>query len=285
MSEISAIGLGLMGAALVQALHGAGHGLTVWNRTPEKMRPFIDAGVDAAGSAAEAVDSSPVILLCIDNYAISNELLSSPEIASRLPGKTVIQLSTGTPREAQETADWMREQGVSYLDGAILAGPNDIGSDNSTILVCGDEDIHAACANLLARLGRVRYLGPNIRAASALDLAWLCAAYGRFMAVAQAALICDSESVGMDEFAHLFAENSLTRRNAGVVHEQSFADCTATLKVWRAALMRIQQQGRDAGINTDFPDHVADILQRAESAGHGEQHVMAMIKVMSASAT
>ena len=37
MSEISMIGLGAMGSALARALLKSGHGLTVWNRSPQKM--------------------------------------------------------------------------------------------------------------------------------------------------------------------------------------------------------------------------------------------------------
>ena len=47
MSDITVIGLGLMGAALARAIQRAGHGLTVWNRSPAKMRPFIADGVAA----------------------------------------------------------------------------------------------------------------------------------------------------------------------------------------------------------------------------------------------
>ena len=44
MSDISVIGLGAMGSALARALVKAGHGVTVWNRSRQKMEPLVGLG-------------------------------------------------------------------------------------------------------------------------------------------------------------------------------------------------------------------------------------------------
>ncbi len=138
MGDITVIGLGLMGAALARTIQRAGHDLVVWNRSPAKMQPFIEDGVAAAPDLASAITASPVILICIDNYAATKAMLGAGEVAAHLAGRTVVQLSTGTPREAREAAEWMQAQNVSYLDGAILAGPDNIGTDGSLILLSGE---------------------------------------------------------------------------------------------------------------------------------------------------
>ena len=281
MSDITVIGLGLMGSALARTIHLAGHSLTVWNRSPEKAQPFIDDGVAAAPDAASAIKASPIVLICIDNYDVTLSLLSTESITPLLAGRTIVQLSTGTPREALNAAEWMKQRDASYLDGAILAGPNDIGTAGGQILLCGEADAYANAREILACLGDdVRYLGANIRAASALDLAWLCDSYGRFLAVTHAARICESEHVGIDEFAGLFADDSLVRRYANVIHRADFSNCTATLQVWGSALGRIQAQGRDSGIETSFPDFVDSLFKRAIKAGYGEEHVMSLVKIL-----
>ena len=281
MSDITVIGLGLMGAALARAIQRAGHDLTVWNRSPAKMQPFIDDAVAAAPDVVSAVTASPVILICIDNYAVTMAMLRSDDVAPLLAGRTVVQLSTGTPREARESAEWMKAQDVSYLDGAILAGPSEIGTDTSQILLSGEEAAHERSGELLQCLGGdVRYLGTNVRAASALDLAWLCVSYGRFMAITHGACLCESEDVGVDLFASLFDEGSTIRGYANVIHSAGFENRTATLHVWDAALQRIRTQGEDAAINTDFPDFVSSLFKKAVDAGYGEENVMALVKVL-----
>ncbi|MGR3716709.1 MAG: NAD(P)-dependent oxidoreductase [Thermohalobaculum sp.] len=281
MSDITVIGLGLMGAALARAIQRAGHDLTVWNRSPAKMQPFIDDGVAGAPDVASAITASPVILICIDNYAVTDTMLQSDDIVPLLAGRTVVQLSTGTPQEAREASEWMIARGVAYLDGAILCGPTAIATDDAQILLSGDAAAHQRAGKLLQCLGgTVRYLGPNTGAASALDLAWLTTCYGRFMAIIHAANLCKSEDVGIDEFVSLFPDNPDIRGYAKVIHEESFHECTATLQVWGAALQRIQQQGVDANINTEFPDLVASVFKKAVDAGYGAQNVMALVKVL-----
>lgn len=281
MSEVTVIGLGLMGSALARTIQLAGHDLTVWNRSPAKMQPFIDDGVAAAPDVVSAVTASSVILICIDNYAATNSMLQSERIAAVLAGRTVIQLSTGTPYEAREASEWMTARNVAYLDGAILAGPRHIGTDDAQILLSGDELAYERANHLLERLGgKVRYLGPNVGAASALDLAWLTTCYGRFVAIIHAANLCRSEHVGFDDFISLFPDEPYIQGYAKVIHEESFHECTATLQVWGAALQRIQQQGIDANISTEIPDFVARFFKKAVDAGYGEENVMSLVKVL-----
>ena len=96
MGDITVIGLGLMGAALARTIQRAGHDLVVWNRSPAKMQPFIEDGVAAAPDLVSAITASPVILICIDNYAATKAMLEPGQVASHLAGRTVVQLSTGT---------------------------------------------------------------------------------------------------------------------------------------------------------------------------------------------
>jgi 3-hydroxyisobutyrate dehydrogenase-like beta-hydroxyacid dehydrogenase len=280
MSDVTAIGLGLMGAALARTIQRAGHELTVWNRSAEKMQPLLDAGARGADDFSGAIEASPVILICIDNYAVTNALLRSDTIAPLLEDKTIVQLSTGTSSEAADSAAWFKQRQVHYLAGAILAGPDQIGSDDAIIVLGGDPEAMRRAGPMLECLGRNRYLGENHRAASALDMAWLCDSYARFIAVSQAACICEAEGIDVAEFADLFGPKSYVRRYANVVHDQSYAQCTATLRVWHASLKRACQHGRDIGIDTRFLDLVDDYWDRAEKAGYGEEHGMALYKVM-----
>ena len=104
MSEISVMGLGLMGAALARQLQGGGHKMTVWNRSPEKMKPFLVEGAEGAYKVVEAVMASPVVLICVQDYAITKTLFGTDEVTPHLKDRIIVQLSTGTPNDAAESA-------------------------------------------------------------------------------------------------------------------------------------------------------------------------------------
>ncbi|MFP6741381.1 MAG: NAD(P)-binding domain-containing protein [Alphaproteobacteria bacterium] len=281
MADITVIGLGRMGAALARAMGQAGHDLTVWNRSPDKMTPFIDDGVAAAPNVVAAISASPVILICVDSNSVADGFMRTDEVKPHLAGRTIVQLSTSTPREATDSDAWMSAEGAAYLDGAIHCGPHVIGTDRAEILLSGDKAAYDRAAGLLAGLGGdIRYLGANVRAASVLDLAAVCESFGRFMAVSHAARMCESEGIGLDELAVMYPEDSFSRRYANVIHASEFDKYTASLRIWESAVQRIRTQGRDAGINTDFPDYVARLFEKAIDAGYGEQHVMALVKIL-----
>ena len=82
MTDVTMIGLGAMGSALANAFLGAGHDTTVWNRTPSKMDALLALGATGASSISEAVEASPIIVFCVDNYEITRNLIleNSPHV-------------------------------------------------------------------------------------------------------------------------------------------------------------------------------------------------------------
>jgi len=281
MDRITVVGLGKMGAALAWALHHAGHDVTVWNRSSGKTQPFHDAKVAVAPDLATAVASSDVVLVCIDNYPVVKAALGKPDVLSKLVGKTLVHLSTGTPLEAADMAEWMKEQGVAYLDGAILCGPPSIGQADGMIVVSGEKPAANVAAPFLSALaGDNRYVGEKPGAAAALDLAWLSLRYGTFLSLTHAANICASEGVGVEALMAVEPDREDIQSYGAVIRDNAYHEATATLKVWAEALERIRTQANDAGINSEFPDLVADMFGRAQDAGYGQDNVMSLIKIL-----
>jgi len=101
MSELTLIGLGAMGSAIARTLIDKKYDMTVWNRSPEKVETLVELGASSAQSLKQAIESSQIILFCIHGYAATRTLLDDPEIIALLPGRIVIQMSTGTSAEAR----------------------------------------------------------------------------------------------------------------------------------------------------------------------------------------
>lgn len=283
MSDITVIGLGAMGSALARAFTRAGHDVTVWNRTTSRMKPLVELGATAAASLAESITASPVIVICINNYATTRNLIGIAEIAHRLAGRTVVQLSTGTPREARDGAAWIQAQGAACIDGAILPYPEMIGTERAQILFAGPEPAYRRCEPLLSCLGGdLRYLGGNIAAAAVLDMALLTHELCEAIGVLHAARVCQSEGVGTGILAAMFPDASLAKALALRIDEGAFDQPRATIAVWESALQRIQSQADAAGINGEVPGFISSLFRRAIAAGHGEQDIAALIKVLRA---
>ena len=288
MTELTCVGLGLMGSSLARALLAAGHQITVWNRSPGKAGALVGLGAQEARFFAEALAASPVVLICIDSYASTRALLETEGLADPLAGRTIVNLTTGTPREAEALSVWIAAQGARYLDGAILCGPNEIGTKTGEVLISGDALAWQVAGPLLTCLaGKVRNVGQGVGAAAALDLAWLTMSYVQFIGVAHAASICRSQGIDLQAFMDLFpAEpapadaDAYTRKLARIIRDADYDHPTATLQVWGEALARIQMQARDAGIPSAIPDFIASFFQRAIGMGLGNQEAIAIYKTL-----
>lgn len=285
MSEISMIGLGSMGSALARAQIGAGRKVTVWNRSAGKMEPLATLGAEPAASVAQAVEASPVIMVCVDTYAAANRLLSSDDVVPHLAARTVIQFGTGTPKEARDSEAWLKERGADYLDAAIHVYPDSIGAADCRILFCGSEAAFQHSEAFLKCLGGdIRYLGENVAAAAALDLAVLSESLGSYTGILHGARLCEAEGVGRDLLASLYPVGEQARELAEIVHADDFRLGAlydgATVRVWGEVVERLQSQARDAGMTCELPDFLSRLFKRAVAAGHGEEDLAALIKAL-----
>jgi len=280
-TDVTMIGLGAMGSALAQALIRAGYSTTVWNRTPGKAARFQKLGANHAESFLEGLLASPVTLICVDNYDVSTKLVCDKDVEGHLSGKILIQLSTGTPKEATELAGRITGLGGKYLDGAIMAFPEAIGSADAQFLFAGAKDTYEQCKPILGCLGGdLRYFGADVAAPAVIDLAFLSQELATYLGAVHGAHICESENIRVDTFASILPAGHPARDLMLGIHSNKYDDPEATIAVWNGALTRIRTQASDAGINSEVPDFISQLFERAISDGYGEEDIHALIKVL-----
>ncbi|MDH5200506.1 MAG: NAD(P)-binding domain-containing protein, partial [Candidatus Bathyarchaeota archaeon] len=88
-----------MGSGMSMNLLRAGFPITVWNRTPSKMKPLLDAGAEGAGSPREVAEMSDVVVDIVTDSPDVEGVLLGPEgvIHGARPGTVVIDMSTISP--------------------------------------------------------------------------------------------------------------------------------------------------------------------------------------------
>src|SRR5262245_30908674 len=104
--KIGFVGLGHMGGAMAWRLLAAGHDLTVYNRSPEKTKPFAGAGAHVARSPAEAAASAEVVITMLaDDRAVASAVLESAGVVARLArGAIHVSMSTISPEMSSRLA-------------------------------------------------------------------------------------------------------------------------------------------------------------------------------------
>jgi 3-hydroxyisobutyrate dehydrogenase-like beta-hydroxyacid dehydrogenase len=283
---VSVIGLGKMGSKLAELLIQRGYRVTVWNRSRQKADPLVQAGAAAAATAAAAIHTSDTIIVCVHDYAAATAILSTMAVESGLAGRVIVQLTTGSPREALDSERWARRHGAGYVDGAIQAAPSQMARPDTTILVSGAEPAYRRVEPVLKIFGgNVKYLGEHIGAASTMDLATLSYVYGAAIGFFHGARVAESEGFGVDQYGALVADISpafgeFFRHEGTVIQSGDFRITESPMSISVEATERLAHAAHANGINAEFPDFVASLFRRAEAAGYGNEEVGALIKVL-----
>ena len=288
--ETSVIGLGTMGSTLARLLLRNQYRVTIWNRTRQKADALVRDGAVLAPSAAAAVAASPIVVVCVYDYRAAHEILDTKEVTATVAGRVLVQLTTGSPQEARDSEAWARRHGAGYVDGAIQAAPSQMARPDTTILVSGAEAAYRRSEPILTVFGgNVKYLGDDVGAASAMDLATLSDVYGAFLGFIHGARIAESEGFRVDHYGSLVAEISPTfgeffRHEGAVIHSGNYAVTESPLRISVEATERLARAARASGINAEMPTFVSRLFQRAIDAGYGDEEVAAIIKVLRATA-
>lgn len=286
MTNIAVLGLGAMGSTLARLLIEKGHAVHVWNRSPGRTTPLETLGATAHAAPAGAVAAAQVVVICVHDYAATDEILAAAGMAEAIAAKTLIQLTTGSPKDARDALTWAETREVRYLDGAIQVAPSQMGLPDTTILISGDKALVDASDGVLSALGgNVVWLGSSIAAAAAMDLATLSWVYGSVLGFMQGALFIESEGLDMGRYGEILnamapSYGAFLAFEADALKRGDFTVSESPLEISVLATARIEQAARDAGLHTGMPTLAADLFRRAAAAGYGKEEAAALIKVM-----
>ncbi|GAA3662125.1 NAD(P)-dependent oxidoreductase [Microbacterium marinilacus] len=137
--RIGFIGLGNMGGRMARRITGAG--VAVLGFDP-RTASIGEAGADAAGSAAEAIAGSDVVLLSLPDSRVVEAVFygEGRAIDAVRDGQVIVDLSTASPDSTRRIAADLAERGASYLDAGISGGAAAAEKGTLTLMVGGPAD-------------------------------------------------------------------------------------------------------------------------------------------------
>lgn len=162
--SVGFIGLGSIGAPIAQRILRAGLRLRVWNRTPGKMQPLLDAGAVAAESPADLARRSDIVCTCVtDAGALESVVFGSDGIASAAGrARLLVDNSTTHPRISRDMADRLLEaSGMRWLDVPVSGGPVGARAGTLAAMVGGNAaDLEFARPVIASYACQVTHMGP-----------------------------------------------------------------------------------------------------------------------------
>ena len=284
--KVTVIGAGRMGSALATALFHKGFATTVWNRTGAKTEALSRLGLSAARSVEESIREADIVVVSVSDYNSTRQLLRQPDIETALRGKIVVQLSSGTPKEAREMDSWARRCGISYLDGAILGSPGWIGTPACTIFYSGPEEVFNRAKLVLMAFGdRTVFVGHEIGHASAFDVAVLTFGVSAMVGFLQGQVVWESENPAggfletiqgmMPAMESIFTD--MSRR----ISSKNYSGDQASLEAYSVVTKQLVSWCQDRGSDHTIPDAYVNLMERAIQAGKSQADFACLFEILS----
>jgi 3-hydroxyisobutyrate dehydrogenase-like beta-hydroxyacid dehydrogenase len=117
------VGIGLMGKPMTLRLLDTGFQVNVWNRSAEKLQAVTDAGAIAFASVAELVEASDIIILCLADTQVVEEIVNDNILDHGSADKLLIDLSSIHPKATRQMASALQINcGMGWVDAPVSGG-------------------------------------------------------------------------------------------------------------------------------------------------------------------
>ena len=139
--DVSIIGIGRMGAAMVGRLRRQGRDVVIYNRTTARSEEVARlTGATVAASAAEAAAAGPIVISCLaDDAAVKAAFLGPDGIAAGLAvGTVVLEMSTIDPKTVHLIRPEVESKGAALLDAPVSGSVALVEAGTLTVMAGGD---------------------------------------------------------------------------------------------------------------------------------------------------
>lgn len=283
MTKLAFIGLGIMGAPMAEHLLNAGYEVTGYNRSPEKTKPLVDAGGQAADSIAEAVRGADIVAVMVpDSPDVQHVLAGEGGVfESAKPGALIIDFSSIRPDVTIELGRQANERGMRLVDAPVSGG--EAGAKNAalSIMTGGADADFAAAEPVLDTVGKtVVHVGPSgsgqtVKAANQLIVA------SNIEALSEAMLFL--EAYGVDTTAALevlgggLAGSKVLEQKKNNMLTRSF-DPGFRIELHHKDMGIVSSAAREAEVAVPVGALVAQLMASAKAVGDGDLDHSALLK-------
>jgi 3-hydroxyisobutyrate dehydrogenase-like beta-hydroxyacid dehydrogenase len=162
--NVGFIGLGAMGALIVPRLMAAGHVVAGWNRSREKAKPLIDAGMAWADSPRAVAEKSEIVFSIVtDGAAVRAVALGEDGVLAGLKaGGIYADMSTIAPDVSRGVAAEFAKAGRHMLDAPISGSPVTVKAGNASVMIGGDAAAFERAKPVILAIGpKVTHIGAS----------------------------------------------------------------------------------------------------------------------------
>jgi len=283
------LGVGLMGAPMVERLLEAGYPVTVWNRTKSKTEPLAAKGASVADTPAELAAASDIVLMCLmDATAVETVLfgengIASVKSASVTGPKYLVDFSSIRPDAARDLAGRLAEaNGMHLIDAPVSGGVPGAKAGTLAIMAGGEaEDIEAVRPVVMHLAQRFTHMGPSGAGQTTKLVNQIVS--GCTMAITAEA-VAFAEHAGVDAtrlteaLGGGFADSKPFQLFAPRMARRDYSNPLGSTNSMLKDLDTVLAVGAETGASLPFASTAVEIMRKTAENGDGESCITTIVK-------
>ena len=212
--QIGIVGAGAMGRQMALSLMGAGHEVTVWNRSSGPVDALVKEGVKRAEQVEDTFQGDLALSVLFDDEAIRSVLLDGALTRAK---RSCIHACTSTISVAlgHELVQVHQDVGLAYFAAPMLGRPETIPKQGLNFLVGGETAVVDKVRAPLETLGTLWHMGLNPVEGQVAKLAANFMIGGAIEAMAEATAVLRTQGADPATFFSIMGETLFS----GFVHK------------------------------------------------------------------
>ena len=265
-----------MGTVMVRRLLGAGHQVTVWNRTQARVEGLVSEGARLASTPAEAALGQDAGLSSLKDDASHEEVFfgSGALLEKLAPGQLHVSLSTLSVALSRRFTEEHAKRGQQFAGAPVFGRPNVAAEGRLWIAVAGAEDAVAKARPALEPLSRgITVVGKEPWQAHALKLGGNFMIASMIQTLSEAMVFARSQGIEPETFlttvnSALFQSPFYEAYAKVMLHPPEQPGATIQLGAKDTRLFR--EAGGAAGFDSGLAAYLAGQLEESIAAGLGD---------------
>jgi 3-hydroxyisobutyrate dehydrogenase len=281
--KLAFIGVGNMGNLMALNLMKAGHSLQVHDIRREAAKNLEEAGAAWADSPKDAASGVEAAFLSLPMPADVERVVLAENglLAGMQRGRTIIDMSTNSPKVVRSLATTAKAKGIVFLDAPVSGGVRGARNGTLAIMVGGDKVVYETYEPVLKAIGTNIFYCGDIGAGNVVKLVNNMLAFIHMMSAAEAIVL--GASAGVDPNVLWQA----VKASSGASFVWEFGT-RAVLRDRLAPTFTVDLASKDIGLATALAKEFGvpvkmgstaeELIRHYQTTGYAKEDVLATVK-------
>jgi len=285
--RVAILGLGIMGSGMAGRLLSRGFPVSVFNRNPEKARPFSERGALVQNSPREASTRSDVIISMVSDDHASREvwLGANGALAGATPGALLIESSTLSVGWVNDLAAEAEKHGCDFLDAPVTGTKPHAESGQLLFLAGGSDQAFARAKPVFSVLGRDAIHLGRVGSGALMKLVNNFLAAVQTVSFAEALALIDAGGLNREKAITILSEgvpgSPMVKRVAARVASGDFSPHFLMPLIAKDISYAIQE-GSERHVDLGTATAALRVFEKAIAAGYGGKDFTAVAQALAA---